>query len=300
MNWYDFFQPAGVAPGSMPSGFGPDAGVGGGGGGGGGGLQSQEPPRPSIGDRVEQSPGYRFLFGAPPEVAPNPSGLPAIAVNPMSPAAEGFLTGLNPANIVKQEAAKQNEPAPPSPVDPYQVIQDEVAKRMELLKGMMGEAPKQPQQQYDASQEKNRTKYLAQLALAAGITSGAGANWKGVGQGFAAAGEVYDEGFKRYRDVLQKNAEIDFANQQAAYQQNADLVSGAYDMYDSERKAARDIMKQSQERLREDFKLIYGDAPTVKYDDITGEPVGDVEAIRREREKLAALYGIQPIPISGN
>jgi hypothetical protein len=57
-----------------------------------------------------------------------------------------------------------------------------------------------------AEGEMARTKALAQLALFAGITKGAGGDWEGVGQGFASAGSQYTSGFDRYSKALQSKA----------------------------------------------------------------------------------------------
>jgi hypothetical protein len=115
--------------------------------------------------------------------------------------------------------------------------------------------PKQALADANAKRDLDRTALLAQLSLAAGMVSGAGKSWEGIGAGFADAGKQYGEGFKRYQDALQSAAD------RYADQQDKRMT---YDM--ARRKAALDLFSDAETRRSEDARTLWKAREDRKWD----------------------------------
>lgn len=102
------------------------------------------------------------------------------------------------------------------------------------------------QQKADAFAEKEmqRTKLLAQLALASGITAGGGGMWRDVGRGFGNAAAVYGAGFARYQNALQQSADRYYVQAQQDFRNRQAKGNALFDIYSGLQ--ATDIAKQKQ------------------------------------------------------
>lgn len=134
-------------------------------------------------------------------------------------------------------AAPEAPPAPaPAAVAPANGMSTdllaEIARQKQALMDLMGPRPTPDYSEYDkeAMGNKDRTKAMAQLALFAGITSGAGQQWQGMGQGLAAAGGVYDKGYDRYLSALGDKTKRSNDAAQQAYADNAAMTEQAADL----------------------------------------------------------------------
>jgi hypothetical protein len=125
--------------------------------------------------------------------------------------------------------------------------------------------PKQALADANAKRDLERTAMLAQLQLAAGMVSGAGKSWEGLGAGFANAGAAYDKGFEKYQNALQDSAD--------RYAQQQDK-SMAYDL--ARRKAALDLYSDEATRQSEDRRTLWKAKTERDY---------DVWKIKREDKK---------------
>lgn len=139
------------------------------------------------------------------------------------------------------EAGPPAEAAPPpapatAPVNPYAIdpasLTPDVQQWQEFLRGIMPQRPDTSGAYKEAmdyaNRDKERTRLLARLALASGITASAGGQWKSVAQGLSAAGAVYDDGFKRYQQTLEKAAQRDVDNANQAYEEEAGIAESAF------------------------------------------------------------------------
>lgn len=147
-------------------------------------------------------------------------------------------------------------PAASSPDD----ISDTVKKLQTVLK-IMGypEAPSTSNPKQDAADayaahELDRTKLLAQLAFASGLTASAGGGYADIGKGFAAAANVYDQGQARYLKALQGSADRYTEQQKQAYDYQAKKAGTLADLYSlgekqklEQAKLARDYAKDRQD-----------------------------------------------------
>lgn len=118
----------------------------------------------------------------------------------------GSDAALGGANLAPPPAAAPMEtPQPPSLMD--QIAQQRAFIDQLFPKRDMSDTQQQQTSDAFAQKELERTRLMAQLALSAGITAGAGAGFEEVGRGLAAAGSVYGKGFDRYQQALQAGAD---------------------------------------------------------------------------------------------
>lgn len=145
-------------------------------------------------------------------------GLPRSHVKPAVPAAPASPPVAPPAAVAGQGMSTD--------------LLAEIARQKQALMDLMGPRPTPDYSEYDkeAVGNKDRTKALAQLALFAGITSGAGQQWQGLGHGLAAAGGVYDKGYDRYLSALGDKTKRSNDAAQQAYADNAAMTEQAADL----------------------------------------------------------------------
>jgi len=131
-----------------------------------------------------------------------------------------------------------------------------------------------------AQQELKRTKALAQLALAAGVTSAGGGAWQQVGQGFANAAGAYDQGFRRYQQALQNSADRyqQLTNQEFKNRQSkAEFALGLYKTEAATNLARAKQGWEQEKQSRDDIKSFFA---TIMKDVIDPQ----------EKAKLQAAY----------
>lgn len=98
-----------------------------------------------------------------------------------------------------------------------------------------------------AAKEMNRTKLLARLAFAAGLTSAGGPGFEKIGQGFASAAQVYDQGHERYLKALQTSADRFQAGQEQEYADRVAKAGVIADLYSAGEKQKLDQAKLGSE-----------------------------------------------------
>ena len=112
--------------------------------------------------------------------------------------------------------------------------------------------PKQALADANAARDLERTAMLAQLQVAAGMVSGAGKSWEGLGAGFANAGAQYDKGFTKYQNALQDSADRYAEQQEKAMTYDTARRKAALDLYSSEQtiraENARTYWSKQQDR----------------------------------------------------
>lgn len=154
-------------------------------------------------------------------------------------------------------------------------------QELERLYGTPNAAnPAQDAADANAKRDAERTRLLAQLAFAGGLTKAGGAGWAPIGEGFMDAAGVYDKGFKRYQDALQDSADrytkrmaraedIDFAKKDAALK-----------LYSAERSDARDRIKERAKIIDKFFE----DELTAAKNELEGTDPKTVADIMRRRQ----------------
>jgi len=149
-----------------------------------------------------------------------------------------------------------------------------------------------------AADDLRRTKYLAQLALASGVTSAGGGNWKDVGVGFGRAAAVYDQGFSRYQDALQGAADREFKSANQRFADKASVVNSAFDIYNANRAAQLDRQKQIANSTKDAIgwvqKMYSDEAASLKDAGGFTDPasVADLNARRLEAIRLTQKTGV--------
>jgi hypothetical protein len=133
--------------------------------------------------------------------------------------------------------------------------------------------PKQAEADANARRDLERTGMLAQLAVAAGMVSGAGKSWEGLGQGLHDAGGVYTDQFKKYQDTLQSAADR-YADQQAKQvTYNMARTKMGLDLYTSDADRAaedrRTNIKYRNDRSWDKYKLLHEDLQKQAENDLT-------------------------------
>jgi hypothetical protein len=228
-------------------------------------------------------PGFFDYWGTPPKGEAKPD----------DPYKYRFFTFLNPSEDAPAGQTDQNAPAdptlpdtapipfePPSEEAPDQVKAPAAAAAnpndvnqdtMSFVKNIMDamgypSAPssdnaKQAAADAYAAHEMDRTRLLAQLAFASGLTASAGGAYTEIGKGFAAAGQTYDKGFGRYQKALQSSADryTDSQNAQYAYQAKksgvmADLYTAGEKQKLQQQKLVQDAAKQRSDTIDTMFK----------------------------------------------
>lgn len=169
----------------------------------------------------------------------------------------------------RQPDAPAIDPATADPAAP----QDEMSSLQEYLKMIekfyperSNENPYQAQADAYLAKEAERTRLLAQLALAAGLTAQGGPGFEGMSKGFAAAANVYGQGFARYQSALQDSADRYAKQRDEDYSTSIAKHDAAVRLYTSSREDARKRAEsrsdKEQERIgklfQNEFDLIKG------------------------------------------
>ena len=244
--------------------------------------RQQKPPLPSLVEAAERG---EFQITNPPIVAPG--ALPTQTAQ-TSASVPSFM--LNPDVTTVQQMTPTPTAAPPAGVldgiNPY-------------LKALQEFFPNPPtgnlaQQKADANaeSEKRRTALLAQLAFASGLTSAGGGSWKEMGQGFAAAGQVYDQGFERYQAALQDSADRMQKQNNTAYETDIAKREAALKLYSGEKSLAADKQKEQSKLLMDSLELLFPKPG----DEAAFNP--EIAAERERKIARALHYGVIPFDVS--
>jgi hypothetical protein len=187
---------------------------------------------------------------------PNPNAAPVPAPDPTLPQTAPVPYGPDTAPT-STEVATQVAAASPGPVD--EDMHDKLDKLLQTLGYPAApdtSNPKQAAADAYAAHEMDRTKLLAQLAFAGGLTASAGGQWEDVGKGFIAAGNVYDKGQERYLKALQNSADRYSENKKEQYGYAAKKAGIMADLYTAgekqkmdQAKLVRDAAKDRQDIL---------------------------------------------------
>lgn len=187
-----------------------------------------------------------------------------------------------------QDGEAEDAPAPEAPT-----MLEELQKYKEMIDRLYGAPdrsnPKQDEADAHAAAEKQRTKLLAQLALASGVTASGGAGWEDIAKGFATAGGVYDEGFKRYQTALQESADRFADTRQQDFELDTAKNDAALGLFSAAEKRSFDAAKQRLDIIEKSFdaegKLLEGD-------ELTGTDPAAIQdfMLRRERGLREGRY----------
>lgn len=193
------------------------------------------------------------------------------------------------------EAATHLAAASPGPVD------DDLFDKLDKLLQRMGypaapdtSNPKQAAADAYAAHELDRTKLLAQLAFAGGLTASAGGPWEDVGKGFVAAGNVYDQGQQRYLKALQNSADRYSSDQKDKYAYQAKKAGVMADLYisDQNQKIKAQELARQQAKDERDYRLR---SSNILYPKQGDNAVFDPNA-EEKRRKEAYIYQRTGVP----
>jgi hypothetical protein len=190
---------------------------------------------------------------------PNPNAAPVPASDPTLPQSAPVPYAPPPNPVPPDDSTTA---AVPSAASPNGVDQNSMEFVQNILKAIGYPAapdtsnPKQDAADAYAAHEMDRTRLLARLAFAGGLTASAGGQWEGVGKGFMQAANVYDKGQQRYMKALQNSADRYSEDQKAAYGYKAKKAGIMADLYTAgerqkleQQKLVRDAAKDRQEIL---------------------------------------------------
>jgi hypothetical protein len=196
-------------------------------------------------------------------VVPNPQAVP-VQYDPTLP--DTAPVPYDPSAVPLPPSAGSTA-AVPSATSPDGIASDSLEFATKLAKALgYPEAPSVSNPKQDAADayaahEMDRTRLLAQLAFASGMTAGSGGAWEGIGQGFAAAANTYDKGFNRYQKALDNSANryADQQKEQYAYQAKraatlGDLYSASENQKLAHEKIVRDYAKDRQDTIDKMFQ----------------------------------------------
>lgn len=194
--------------------------------------------------------GVYSRLTAPPEGAASPSPRPEDGSLP--PTAPLPPDRPMPGGPMPPASA---QPAGAPPVDPQTQMIEEIKRQREALAELYGERPAPDFSKIDAeaSAQKDRTKYLAQLAFFSGLAGAGGGNWKSVAAGLSNAGQVYDQGYERYINTLNSAAERNAKVEGQKYEDNSAVTSAAVDLVSKTRQSA---IQNESARVKDRMKFI--------------------------------------------
>ncbi len=208
---------------------------------------------------------------------------PNVSVGDFAKGLHGFVKGIGetffggggddkpetyPAKPEKPDVAPPVEATPPAvvaspiPPSPDETMEEGVGGYFDFLKKYFGEAPNgmSPQQsEADAAakQQLDRTRLLAQLAFAGGLTAAGGGSWEKIGQGFTNAAAVHDKGFARYQEALQDSADRQLRRDTVKYQTDVGMRDAALKLYSADRSEARERAQKRADKLIDSQRSLY-------------------------------------------
>lgn len=165
---------------------------------------------------------------------------------------------------------------------------------MEEYKAVFGDldvTPRNPAQERadaEAERARDRTKQLAMLAFAGGVTKSGGAGWEGIGEGFTNAASAYDKGFQRYQEALQDSANRYDSQADRELEMEKAMRTGAFSLTLERRKAAREQEEAARKEKVALITKLFDDEqklffPERKEGDL---PLSPEEAEAQERRKM--------------
>ena len=227
--------------------------------------------------------------GARPATAPATpaTATPGGAANPLQAAVDAAGP---PGTATAHPAVATTAPVAATPGDDLATALQEYR---ELFKGfdITPANPAQEKADREAERAGERTKQLAMLAFAGGITKGAGPGWEGIGEGFTNAATAYDKGFERYQEALQDSANRYDTRADREMELEKAIRTGAFTLATERRKTARE---EAETRRKENIanitkqmemeqKLIF---PERKEGDMPLTPEQEEAMERRKRDFL--------------
>lgn len=205
------------------------------------------------------------------------------AAGPALPETAPIPTGRPEEAAAAAEAAP---PAQPTAAEELAYYRDFINKNYPQLNTAN---PKQDKADARADSEKERTRLLAQLALAGGVTAMGGGSWKNLAAGFGAAGAVYDDGFVRYQKALQESADRFAQDQDRQFEFETAKTDAAVGLYS---KAQDRSAAHQEKRLEIIAKSFDAEGKLLEGNELTGidpEAVKDY-MLRRERGMREGRY----------
>lgn len=212
---------------------------------------------------------------APMQGPPIPPAPPASDVGPATP---GAVTVPDAPPGAPPLVANPDQNAAPTTAD---TLQDYV----KFVKDLYGERPsdnaRQDRADKEASGQLERTRLLAQLNFAAGLTASGGGSWKGIAQGFHDAAGAYDEGFAKYQKTLQDSADRYQEHADRQYAQDVNIKGDALRLFsDATEKARARSDKYAKERQDSIDEIFKSEVAGIDKSDFP-DPAARQEALRR-------------------
>lgn len=243
--------------------------------------------------------GYEVPRDGMPAQAPaeKPAGIAALprdntirdraAANQIPPGNEAFqppraMQGLQDSAAAAMETAVNPPPAVPveaGPTNPFAPYR-ELYEQLGIGPRPTGNPMQDKADEY-AQREMKRTRLLAQLAFASGLTAAGGPGWDQIGKGFANAAGVYDQGHARYLKALQNSADRYAGQQEQAYQDRVREAGAIADLYTAGEKNKADAAKLAQAE-RENKRSILKDYFGVSIPDLSDFPSPEEMAARQK------------------
>lgn len=184
-----------------------------------------------------------------------PGGIPESNPEIIRRAREGN-EGITPESFPAPEEPTMLEPVEvPATVDPQTQMIEDLKRQKAIIDQIYPQRPvdQSAYQQADeyALAERDRAKQLAQLAFFSAVAHGAGGSWTGVGQGLAAAGKVYSEGFSRYQTALENKAKRMIDQREQQYADDIKRSDAAVKLYEGEQERKKGQMSEARQALKE-------------------------------------------------
>lgn len=196
-------------------------------------------------------PIHDFFFppdGPQPEEAAAPTPAPDPSIQ------EDRATRARPSDLgpgVRPTKSKTVAVPDQQPSDPISEIQRKKAMIDQIYPAMPQFDQGEGALDKEMELEKERAKYMAQLAFFSGITQGAGGSWESVGRGMAAAGNAYSDGFSRYQKALTGRMERMNERQKMQYDNDVSRTDAALKLYQTDSERVLEKQKQDREDRKE-------------------------------------------------
>jgi hypothetical protein len=143
---------------------------------------------------------------------------------------------------------------PNSPDNPHAMPGDDLSTFLDFVQKWFpkegNDNARQAKADAYAAQAGERTRLLAQLAFAAGLTKAGGPMFEGIGQGLGAAAGVYGQGFDRYQRALQDSADRYQEHKDTLYKGDLSQREAALKLYTNAHEDARARAEKRYERLQ--------------------------------------------------
>lgn len=230
------------------------------------GMQQDAPVRES---NFDWNTAGRWLWPWAYEEGAPASGTEKPMQGPPMPEGANVPPGMLDAPVMPQHLERTDETVTGAadesadPFAPYRQLYDQLGMPQRST-----ENPAQEKADAYAQREMDRTRLLARLAFAAGLTNAGGPGWSDIGAGFTNAAQAYDQGHERYLKALQGSADRYQSQRDQAYEDQVRRASTIADLYTSGEKQKTEREKiaaltdeKRNKMLRESLKFIFGEDP---------------------------------------